>query len=1299
MPRPFPDRFDPQDWQGPRARAHPRREDAFQQLIGQAVQEIHGLHAHVATTAGRDGSIDIYIEGDLGGMRTFKDWPLPLILECKDHDEGGRDLMKNVQTGWSTVRERLARLAKAGWPGAYAPWNSARTYLYCLSSRLPSPAARIELQNEIEEFFRGLPPQNRPPLDAVKVLDWSGLRGWLDTLPRVADAWLGTEAPSVVGHKQFVEGLAGFRRYLLPEELPYVAPDPGEASHPDRLFERLAQQASPGVLLVGVGGVGKTRLAVEAASRAVAAGWRVLHAGAGDASLEFDVLASAVLAQGSQTLVVLDYIDQMHRLDPGALRHRLLPEARRRGQTIALLATARPGAPVLDHPEWGGLLAIVALRPTEEQVAAITERMIATLAPRAEAILGKERLRQLCGRRPILTLFLARELERRAHEDRLSREQVTDLREGDLLRWLRLRLEENGIMVPVTRRLVPAEPEYEVVAAAAVLAAAPLSPADLFAVAAVALGERSDLAQPLVENLAAFGWLEPSPGEWSTAHDVVADEVLEQVLRLRPGAGVRPRTLHVLLSAGLKAPRTLGRLALALRRLILASADEPSFAENVMRSARDWLQFVETELAAVLAAADPDEAGYALGSVIAGPPWDAHVFENWDVLVGPWLHRWREESAARHLLYIGLRRKESASASLVEDACAWLRIHGLDLEASFVLAPLLERTEGRVEAIEFALAWLAQFPLEPEAGFVLHSLLGRPDLGGRSAEAIDRGLAWLAQFPLEPAARFVLHPLLGYPDLGERSAEAIDRGLAWLAQFPLEPEAGFVLPPLLGRADLEGRSAEAIDRGLAWLARYSLEKDAGFVLPMLLERQDLEDSQRGTTVSFALDWLDIHYATGEPDFILKNLFKSKLQGNDFDRCVRLALQRAEALPLDFAESSFLLEWVLSAKGLTPPEETRAVQRGLAWCGLQPFSPDAKFVLKPMLRRKSLSDEAWLRAASLAIAWLRNTPHAPDRDFLLISCLTRPDLLSDPDLDFLRQDILAWCQAFPEAENAVEKLQRALYRAIRGRPGEEDPRLLPPAPIEDLRQWLENPAKGPQDELLEREISRVGRTLEAGQSGSCGYYLTLLLPLAARWGNTAQQERVKELARRMLAHPTFETRHRTGFAHASFRLVEGNTWPDADAGRQVLHELGLTEEETTPSVRTENLFHWLKHQATQPPDEFLTEGIAQAGQLLGMGLTGSAGYYLAPLLPLIHRWGSEAQKAEVHGLTGSLLSHPQLQPQQHAGFVKACLQLLDRGAWADADFGRETLHQLGVTGVRSDTPIVGAPTDSNSPGVP
>jgi len=1470
MPQPFPDRFDPNDWQGPRARGHPKREDAFQQLIGHAAQEIHGLRAHVLSTSGRDGSIDIYVDDDPRGGQAFQGWPFPVILECKDHDEGGRDLAKNIQTGWRTVREKLARQAEAGWPSAFAPWSKARTYLYCLSSRLPSQSARDDLRNEILEFFWSIPEGNRPPLEVVAVLDWSDLRGWLDNLPRVADAWLGTAVPSIVGHEQFLKDLVGFRRYLLSEELPYVAPELDSSTHPDRLFERLVNGDSAGVLLVGVGGVGKTRLAIEVASRAVAAEWRVLHAGAGDSALEIDALASVVLSQGSRTLVVLDYLDQMHRLDPGALRSRLLPEARRRGQAVVLLATARPGASVLDHPEWENLFTAVALAPSAEQVKAITEEMLATLATHAEMVLGKESLRQLCGHRPILTLFLARELEHRAKEGILHGDQVTDLREGDLLRWLRLRLEENGIMVPAGHRLVPQDPEEAVVAAAAVLAAAPSSRAELIAAATVLLGERSDLAQPLVDNLAAFGWLEPSPREWSTAHDVVADEVLEQVLRSRPGTAVRPRALHFLLSASLRAPRILGRFALALRRLILASSHERGFAESVTKSACDWLKSVEEELAVALAAGDPDEAGYALGSVIAGPPWDQLVFERWDALLGPWLDRWKEERAARHLLYIGLRHREFVSAPLVEHALAWLRIHGHELEASFVLAQLFKRTEADSELVNLGLAWLERFPLEKEGQFVLHALLNRPDLGKRAFEIIDRSLAWLARFPLEKGAgyvlasllsrldlgerapeaidrgmgwlvrfplekdgQFVLHSLLDRPDLGERASEAIDRGMAWLARFPLEREAGyvlhslldrldlgergseaidrgiawlerfplekggqFVLHSLLNRSDLGGRASEAIDRGMAWLARFSLEEGADYVLPPLLSRPDLGErasetinlglawlahfplekgadyvlpsllsrtdlgeqasaaidrglawlarfplekeachvlvsllsrtdlgektaesidfglawlmglseekearfvlsillerkdlgkwQRREAAVSLALGWLDRHYATKEPEFILKDLFLYyDLKGNDLDRCLRLALQRAEALPLDSIESSFLLRWVLSAKELTPAEEDRAVKLGLAWCNLQPFNPDASFVLKPILRRRSLSDEDWSRAALHAFAWLHKTPHERGRDYLILSCLARPQMLSEVELEFLRQDIFVWCQSFPEEQSTIENLQRGLRRAVRVTPRKGDLLPSPLMQVEDLRRWLEDPSRGSEDELLTREIVRIRELLDFGHGEDCVHYITLLLPLVIRWGSTVQQADVCDLARRTLAHLAFDSGQRAGFARACGRLLEENAWPDAEAGWQILRELGLTEKELAcstraPLVKTEDLLYWAEHPSTGPKDELLAAGIEQAKELLGVSALGITGRHLALLLPMSVRWGSEAQQAEVRELTRSLLNHPQLRTRHRTGFVQSCLRRITRGAWADIEFGWRLLLELGLT---------------------
>jgi hypothetical protein len=59
MQRRFSDVFDfGPDWKGPRALDCPLPSDAFQQLVGDALRELFGSAAWVASTAGRDGVIE-----------------------------------------------------------------------------------------------------------------------------------------------------------------------------------------------------------------------------------------------------------------------------------------------------------------------------------------------------------------------------------------------------------------------------------------------------------------------------------------------------------------------------------------------------------------------------------------------------------------------------------------------------------------------------------------------------------------------------------------------------------------------------------------------------------------------------------------------------------------------------------------------------------------------------------------------------------------------------------------------------------------------------------------------------------------------------------------------------------------------------------------------------------------------------------------------------------------------------------------------------------------------------------------
>jgi hypothetical protein len=298
----------------------------------------------VAPTKGRDGAIDAFVEeGD--GSAALADLTAPQIIECKDHDDHLPGVQANVRAGWSRVAENLTRQAGLGWPGAFQPWRRVRSYVYCVSAVLANQQERDKLQSAISTCFEALPADQRPPIEAIRILDWGDLRHWLDTLPRVADGWLGTSLPLVLSHGEYCASLTGFRRYLRPEVLPFIAPEQGANTQPEAILSRLETLAgSGGVLLKGVGGVGKTRTALEVGHRAEAKGWRVLHALPGEPGVTVEEIAEVLLSGSAPTLLVFDYLDQMPNLDLGSLHGRLLPEAQRRGLRLALLANMRPAA-------------------------------------------------------------------------------------------------------------------------------------------------------------------------------------------------------------------------------------------------------------------------------------------------------------------------------------------------------------------------------------------------------------------------------------------------------------------------------------------------------------------------------------------------------------------------------------------------------------------------------------------------------------------------------------------------------------------------------------------------------------------------------------------------------------------------------------------------------------------------------------------------------------------------------------------------------------------------------------------
>jgi hypothetical protein len=502
----------------------------------------------------------------------------------------------------------------------------------------------------------------------------------------------------VIPQQELVEGLGDFRRNLTPERLRFVSPGSDHFADPDNLFRRLVASADRGVLLVGAAGTGKTRTSMEVGRRALDAGWRVLHVLPGEDASVTDQIAEEVFADTSPVLVVVDYLNES-LLDLPALRHRLIPEAYRRGVSVALLASVRPGwLRKADRALLHELFDEVELRQDEEFQREVTDNAVTTVAPTAIRQLGMDRVLAVCGRRPIVALLIAQELERRVAAG-LSIPETAGLRAGgELPAWLERRLREDGLAVAGREDTFhPARASSALVAAAAATAACPQPRREVTAAARATLDGASGHApeaDDVVATLLSLRWLESreSDGMLSVAHDVVTDQLVESVILPERDTAPDPSGTAELLAGCLSHPRTVGRFAVNIGRLVndLALADRDGPVSPVLEG---WFGRHAADIGRVMRT-DADVGSYALGAICSGPPWSEAAVRNWPEAVTPWLTDFGTELNARHLLYRGLRHLPAEGAPLlVPTALAWLDRHRDTLNASFVLAPLLSRTD------------------------------------------------------------------------------------------------------------------------------------------------------------------------------------------------------------------------------------------------------------------------------------------------------------------------------------------------------------------------------------------------------------------------------------------------------------------------------------------------------------------------------------------------------------------------------------------------------------------------------
>ena len=124
----------------------------------------------------------------------------------------------------------------------------------------------------------------------------------------------------------------------------------------------------------------------------------------------------------------------------------------------------------------------------------------------------------------------------------------------------------------------------------------------------------------------------------------------------------------------------------------------------------------------------------------------------------------------------------------------------------------------------------------------------------------------------------------------------------------------------------------------------------------------------------------------------------------------------------------------------------------------------------------------------------------------------------------------------------------------------------------------------------------------------------------------------------------------------------------------------TDCATNTTITDSSLSDFLRahaDQGTLPDGKSLQRGLDIAILNLANNHPGSAGYFLAALLPLSSRSGDDTFYSKVKDVVSQLIKHPKLTPAQKKGFSRASYKLLQNGAWSDQTEGEKNLVSLGI----------------------
>lgn len=949
-------------------------DNAFQ-LFASDVLKRNYPNAHFFPCAGKDGAID--------GSQPCN--AALTVIECKQISKDG---IKDATDRWDEVADRLSRniVAPGGPPSGqsqYAPWyertRPIQEYVFTLSSLLPNQACIDNLTQTIEAHFRDLASThahlNHLASIRVKVLDWGQLYGVLKTQPHLVFRWFPGQRPLGLVPFDDPMNLGALSSFLSDTTLPYysraqhlkidTAPPNIDIPDENRLLSAIGQHPITGLVITGVGGVGKTRLALQIGSLAVTEKWCVFRAGKTLNPSAIDSLAER-LGPEDRVLIVMDYVEM--RPDFATLIDRINDINDTYQFKVGYVATCRGAYYQRKLTGMGRHVRLDLSFPAESDAL----RLWLTRYRRAAVnfILDHSGIPQsadtlrVCHDIPMLAVFMSY-LRQQGREADLH-----DLLESaDFGSW-------------VSKRLVMTHQEdHSKRSLALLMCGLPLSDSSAKAIRAAGNAQ-------VLDDLAGDGWiehlLEPQSGEgaqWSSVHDVVADQVVISYCRSVPA------TVTAFVQDALRFGREMGCLRsvlLTLQRVadveqlngmpwasLLSSDAKEHLAEwrtirilllsTSLMGVPDLIKLLE-DCAPLWVEAEKEEPfrnriGWLARQVAKDNNSGDVALEYAKAILGHWIELCLPHiTRSNYIVTSGLLLVPELIYSFALD---WIRKHANEHQAHYLLVVWLDKKLNPSDVRSFVISWIASYPMAVQCSFLFESWFKASRETACMALPVRR---WLHAHATIPPAAYVISSWLRAGGALPVIEESVP---LWLAIYDTTLRAGWLYAAWL---DSNGNPNSIKPHISRWFEVNGLHQKAGKVLASWI------GSTNDAVSSWPLlkKWLDVH-------------------GND------------------------ALAWLPLSKWLDTGGKPKVVRKYIkSWMDVNPCQEHAEYLYR-----------AWLQAGGdfpfveCGVShWLANYVDKPWSQYLIKFVVKQRRLSPE-----LIKHCLIWCQLFPDNCDAIHRLNR------------------------------------------------------------------------------------------------------------------------------------------------------------------------------------------------------------------------------------------------------------------------------------